>query len=73
MLIKVSPRWMVNTSQVRAIGYYKDNETDITVQFIDDSETNFDCGGRIVRDGILADIEEIFCPKKALFISKEEE
>jgi hypothetical protein len=73
MLIKVSPRWMVNTSQVRAIGHYKDNETDITVQFIDGDETNFDCGGRIVRDGILTDIEEIFCPKKALFDPKEEE
>jgi hypothetical protein len=64
---------MVNTSQVRAIGHYQDNETDITVQFIDGDETNFDCGGRIVRDGILADIEEIFCPKKALFDPKEEE
>ena len=73
MLIKVSPRWMVNTSQVRAIGHYKDNETDVTVQFINGDETNFDCGGRIVRDGILADIEEIFCPKKALFDPKEEE
>lgn len=73
MLIKVSPRWMVNTSQVRAIGCYQNNETDITVQFIDGDETNFDCGGRIVRDGILADIEEIFCPKKALFDSKEGE
>lgn len=31
MFIKVSPRWMVKASEVRAIGHYKDDETAITV------------------------------------------
>ena len=72
MLIRVSPRWMVNASQVRAIGHYKGDETTVTVQYIDGDETNFECENQIVRDGILADIEEIFCPK-TLFNPKEEE
>ena len=72
MLIRVSPRWMVNTSQVRAIGHYKGDETTVTVQYIDGDETNFECESQIVRDGILADIEEVFCPK-TLFNPKEEE
>lgn len=72
MFIKVSPRWMVKASEVRAIGHYKDDETVVTVQYVDGDETNFECENQIVRDGILADIEEIFCPK-TLFNSKEEE
>lgn len=72
MLIRVSPRWMVNASQVRAIGHYKGDTTAVTVQYIDGDETNFDCESQIVRDGILADIEEVFCPK-TLFNPKEEE
>lgn len=71
MLIKVSPRWMVKASEVRAIGHYKDDENAITVIFNDGDETTYDCGSQIVRDGILADIEEVFCPK-TLF-NKEEE
>lgn len=72
MFIKVSPRWMVKASEVRAIGHYKDDETAVTVQCIDGAETNFECENQIVRDGILADIEEVFCPK-TLFNQKEEE
>lgn len=72
MFIKVSPRWMVKASEVRAIGHYKDEKTTITVQYADGDETNFDCENQIVRDGILADIEEVFCPK-TLFNPKEEE
>lgn len=72
MLIRVSPRWMVNTSQVRAIGHYKGDTTTVTVQYTDGEETNFECESQIVRDGILADIEEVFCPK-TLFNPKEEE
>lgn len=72
MLIRVSPRWMVNASQVRAIGHYKDEKTTVTVQYTDGDETNFECESQIVRDGILADIEEVFCPK-TLFNPKEEE
>lgn len=72
MFIKVSPRWMVKASEVRAIGHYKGNETDVSVIFNDGEETDYDCGNQIVRDGILADIEEVFCPK-TLFNSKEEE
>lgn len=71
MLIKVSPRWMVNASQIRAVGHYKDNKTAVTVQYIDDTETNFECDSQIVRDGILTDIEAVFCPKK-LFNQEEE-
>lgn len=72
MFIKVSPRWMVKASAVRAIGHYKGDETLITVQYIDGEETNFECESQIVRNGILADIEEVFCPK-TLFNPKEEE
>ena len=72
MLIRVSPRWMVNASQVRAIGHYKQSTNEITVQYIDGDETTFGCDNQITRDGILADIEEIFCPK-TLFNPKEEE
>ena len=72
MFIKVSPRWMVKASEVRAIGHYKDDETAVIVQYIDGAETNFECENQIVRDGILADIEEVFCPK-TLFNQKEEE
>lgn len=71
MLIRVSPRWMVKASEVRAIGHYKDEKDSITVIFNDGDETTYDCGHQIVRDGILADIEEVFCPK-TLF-NKEEE
>lgn len=72
MFIKVSPRWMVKASEVRAIGHYKDEATTVTVQYTDGDETNFECESQIVRDGILADIEEVFCPK-TLFNPKEEE
>lgn len=72
MFIKVSPRWMVKASEVRAIGHYKDEPTTVTVQYTDGDETNFECESQIVRDGILADIEEVFCPK-TLFNPKEEE
>ena len=72
MLIRVSPRWMVNASQVRAIGHYKDSIDEIVVEYINGDETTFDCDNQITRDGILADIEEVFCPK-TLFIPKEEE
>lgn len=71
MFIRVSPRWMVKASEVKAIGHYKDEETSISVQFADGEETNYNCGSQIVRDKILADIEEVFCPK-TLF-NKEEE
>ena len=71
MFIQVSPRWMVKASEVKAIGHYKDEETSISVQFTDGEEISYDCGNQIVRDGILADIEEVFCPK-TLF-NKEEE
>lgn len=43
MLIRVSPRWMVNASQVRAIGHYKGDATTVTVQYTDGDETNFEC------------------------------
>lgn len=72
MLVRVSPRWMVKASEVRAIGHYKDETDSITVIFNDGDETSYDCGSQIVRDGILADIEEVFCPK-TLFNQKEEE
>lgn len=72
MFIKVSPRWMVKASEIRAIGHYKNEATTITVQYTDGEETNFECDSQIVRDGILADIEEVFCPK-TLFNQKEEE
>ena len=72
MLIRVSPRWMVKASEVRAIGHYDGDETVVTVQYTDGEETNFECESQIVRDGILADIEEVFCPK-TLFNPKEEE
>jgi len=63
---------MVKASEVRAIGHYQGDETVVTVQYIDGAETNFECENQIVRDGILADIEEVFCPK-TLFNPKEEE
>ena len=72
MLIRVSPRWMVNASQIRAIGHYKDSTDEITVQYVDGDETTFGCDNQIIRDGILADIEEVFCPR-TLFNPKEEE
>ena len=72
MLVKVSPRWMVNLSQVRAIGYYKGSTDEVTVQYIDGDETTFGCDNQITRDGILADIEEVFCPK-TLFNRKEDD
>lgn len=72
MLIRVSPRWMVNASQVRAIGHYKNSTDEITVQYVDGDEFTFDCDNQITRDGILADIEEVFCPR-TLFNPKEEE
>lgn len=72
MFIKVSPQWMVKASEVRAIGHYKDEKTTVTVQYTDGEETNFECESQIVRDGILSDIEEVFCPK-TLFNHKEEE
>ena len=63
---------MVNASQVRAIGHYKDSTNEIVVEYINGDETTFDCDNQITRDGILADIEEVFYPK-TLFIPKEEE
>lgn len=72
MLLKVSPRWMVNLSQVRAIGHYQDSDDEITVLFIDGEEQDFACDNQITRDGILADIEEVFCPK-TLFNRKEDD
>lgn len=71
MFIRVSPRWMVKASEVKAIGHYKDEETSISVQFTNGEEISYDCDNQIVRDEILADIEEVFCPK-TLF-NKEEE
>lgn len=62
MLVKVSPRWMVNESQIRCVGRYKtSNEATIVVQFIDNSETTFDCGDVETRDKILKEIEDTFC------------
>lgn len=62
MLIKVSPRWMVNDSQIRCVGCYKtSNETAIVVQFIDNSEATFDCGDIETRNKILKDIENTLC------------
>lgn len=61
---------MVKASEVRAISHNKDNETAVTVQYIDSVETNFECENQIVRDSILADIEEVFC-HKTLFNPKE--
>ena len=73
MLIRVSPRWMVNASQVRAIGHYKDSDTEITVQYVDGDETAFGCDNRQTRDRILQEVEEVFCPKKLFNSSIEEE
>ena len=70
--MRVSPRWMVNLSEVRAIGHYQDSTDEITVLFTDGVEQDFNCDNQITRDGILADIEEVFCPKK-LFNQSEEE
>lgn len=73
MLMRVSPRWMVNTSQVRAIGYNpSDNKGVVQVDWIDDSSTYFMCDSVEERDRYLAEIEEVFCPKK-LFNQIEEE
>lgn len=73
MLMRVSPRWMVNTSQVRAIGHdLIDNEGVIQVDWIDGSSTGFVCGSIEERDCYLAEIEEVFCPKK-LFNQIEED
>ena len=72
MLIKISPRWMVNSAQVRAIGKYPDSEKHISVEYIDGSETSFMCDSPEERDRFLAEIEEIYCPKK-LFNSIEED
>lgn len=71
--MRVSPRWMVNASQVRSIGYdINDTRGIIQVDWIDDSLTEFMCGSIEERDRYLAEIEEIFCPKK-LFDKIEEE
>lgn len=71
--MRVSPRWMVNTSQVRAIGHdLHDDEGVVQVDWIDGSSMGFMCGSIQERDRYLADIEEIFCPKK-LFNRIEEE
>ena len=73
MLMRVSPRWMVNASQVRAIGYDRsDKEGIVQVEWIDDSISNFMCGSIEERDRYLAEIEEVFCPKR-LFGRIEEE
>jgi hypothetical protein len=63
---------MVNASQVRAIGCYKESTDEIVVEYINGDETTFNCDNQITRDGILAEIEEVFCPKK-LFNQIEEE
>lgn len=71
--MRVSPRWMVNTSQVRAVGYDPDDDKGVVqVDWIDGSSTGFMCGSIEERDYYLAEIEEIFCPKK-LFNQIEEE
>lgn len=73
MLMRVSPRWMVNASQVRAIGRDRyDNKGIVQVTWVDDSYTDFVCDSTEERDRYLAEIEEIFCPKK-LFNQIEEE
>ena len=71
--MRVSPRWMVNTSQVRAIGHDPaDDEGVVQVDWIDGSSTDFVCGSIEERDRYLIEIEEVFCPKK-LFNHIEEE
>lgn len=73
MFIKVSPRWMVKASEVRCIGRDpEDDEGIVQVEFVDGSTTGFMCGSPEVRDHYLAEIEEVFCPKK-LFNQIEEE
>ena len=73
MLMRVSPRWMVNTSQVRAIGHDPDDDEGVVqVDWIDGSSTGFMCDSIEERDHYLAEIEEVFCPKK-LFNQIEEE
>lgn len=73
MLMRVSPRWMVNASQVRAIGHDPDDKKSVVqVDWIDGSSTYFMCNSIKERDYYLAEIEEIFCPKK-LFNQIEEE
>ena len=73
MFMRVSPRWMVNTSQIRAIGYNPaDKSGTIQVDWVDDYSTNFMCDSVEERDRYLAEIEEVFCPKK-LFNQIEEE
>ena len=44
----------------------------VRVEFVDGSTTGFMCGSPEVRDRYLAEIEEVFCPKK-LFNQIEEE
>lgn len=71
--MRVSPRWIVNTSQVRAIGHDpEDNEGVVQVVWIDGSSTGFMCGSPEVRDRYLVEIEEVFCPKKLFNQIKEE-
>ena len=67
MLIRVSPRWMVNASQVRAIGHdLIDNEGVVQVDWTDGSSTGFVCNSIEERDYYLTEIEKFFCPKKLL-------
>lgn len=71
--MRVNSRWMVNTSQVRAIGCEPTDERGvIQVDWIDNYSTNFICASVEERDRYLAEIEEVFCPKK-LFNQTEEE
>lgn len=71
--MRVSPRWMVNTSQVRAIGYDPNDKNGVVqVDWINSSSTHFMCDSIEERDRYLAEIEEVFCPKK-LFNQIEEE
>lgn len=73
MLMRVSPRWMVKASEVRAIGHDSiDTEGVVQVEWIDGSSTGFMCGSIKERDRYLTEIEEIFCPKN-LFNQIEEE
>ena len=43
MLIRVSPRWLVNIGEIRAVGHYEGDDTTVCIQFKDGSETEYEC------------------------------
>lgn len=65
MLIRVSPRWLVNISEIRAVGHYEGEDTTVCVQFKDGSETEYECRDQETRDGFLEIIEGVLGLKTA--------